>query len=334
MKDYNVHINADIAQGIKRRDFLRLTGLAASGIALSPWALGASSPVSTSTDWPEAAYNYITPIFLLHSTGRLALGSAFIHAGLKHSMSTDILTIVPGNSYRLGALVPFTRKELIPNLEKLKTAMHAGKSDQSMAQKLALILGAFCHQSAMEQLKTVNPFDAKSPSGNLECRVYQDAAVINHNYSKRKPMGEKETRELQSLFRQMSPRTFTRFHTIMPDDVDGAAWIMNTAKWRTQSDAYFGELASAIAQPDATKVKKYITDPNFLNGADTILKRVSSFAKVSEINPTQANGLVESGMKGSAMARALASAYHAVITINDFFGGTVQLSELESKLKL
>ncbi|MGF1637234.1 MAG: hypothetical protein ACFCUU_09185, partial [Cyclobacteriaceae bacterium] len=192
----------------------------------------------------------------------------------------------------------------------------------------------FCHQSAMEHLKDVNQFDAKSPSGNLECKVYQDATVINSNYSKRKPMGEKQAKDLQSLFREMPPRTFTRFHTMMPDDSDGAAWIMNTAKWRTQTDAYFGELAMAIAQPDAAKTKKYITDPNFLNGADTILKRVSSFAKVSEINPTQANGLVESGMKGSAMAKALASAYHTMIVVNDYFGGNVQLSELERTLKL
>lgn len=317
----------------RRRDFIKSSSLLVSAMAINPWAFGNSTSGKIDSAWPMMALNYLTPMFLLQSTGRLARGSAFLHSGVKHCVTTDLRTIVPGNSFHLGGLVPFTGMALLPSLEKIKTNMNLGKLDQAASQKLALIIGAICYQSAMKHLESISRFDDKCLSGNPECQVYQDAMVLRSYYSKGKPIDRQNQEDTKSLIGQMIPRTLIRFHTVMPDDANGSAWVMNTAKWRMQSDAYFGELATAIATPDSSKIKKYIADTRFLDGNDLILKRVSAFSKVSEITPDQANHLIDQGLKGSVLAKSLANAYRSIIALNDYIGGTIQRSELENKLK-
>ncbi len=319
--------------GIKRRDFMKSSAMLVSGMALAPWAMGYSKADETDSAWPKTAYNYITPLFLLQSTSRLVRGSAFVHAGIKHCVTTDVRSIVPGNSFLMGGLVPFSGVALLPSLEKLKTDINLGKLDQTASQMLALIMGALCYQSVMKPLEKINQFEEHSLSGNPECQVFQDAIVIRSYFSKGIPLGKENLEEIKSLIGQMIPRTFIRFHTVMPDDADGLAWVMNTAKWRMQSDAYFGELVAAIASPDSTKIKRYIEDTSFMDGNDLILKRVSAFAKVSEIIPEQANHIVDQGLNGCVLAKSLANAYRSIIAVNDYIGGKIQLSALENKLK-
>ncbi|NJN26612.1 MAG: twin-arginine translocation signal domain-containing protein [Cyclobacteriaceae bacterium] len=320
------------SSSVNRRDFLKSSGLLAAGMSLAPWSFGSTHQGMIDAAWPETGYNYLTPLFLLHSTGRLALGSAFIHSGIKHALTTDVRSIVPGNSFHLGALVPFAGVELLPALDKIKTDMNLGKLDQANTQKLALIIGAISHQSAMKHLENINSFDEKGISGNPECQVYQDAKVIRSYYSKGKTLDTKNQEDIKSLIGQMIPRTFIRFHTVMPDDADGAAWVMNTAKWRKQSDDYFGELARAIATPDSNKTRKYIENTHFMDGNDLILKRVSAFAKISEVSPEQAIQLMDPKSNGSVLASSLANAYRSVIAVNNYIAGTLQRSELENAL--
>ena len=329
---YYIETRAVNNSTFRRRDFIKSSALLVSAMAINPWTYGNSTSRNIDSVWPETALNYLTPMFILQSTGRLARGSAFFHAGIKHSITTDVRSIVPGNSFHMGGLVPFSGLALLPALVKIKSDLNHGKLDQATSQKLALIIGALCYQSAMKQLESINRFDDKCLSGNPECQVYQDAMVLRSYYSKGKPMGVQNQEEIKSLIGQMIPRTFVRFHTVMPDDDDGAAWVMNTSKWRKQTEAWLGELAAAIAAPDSSKTRKYIEDTKFIDGNDLILKRISAFSKVSEINPEQANHLVEQGLKGSILSKSLARSYRSVMAVNDYIAGVILMSELESKL--
>ncbi len=334
MKNNYIHtsVASKLDAGYDRREFIKLSGILASVLMVSPMAFGKSHTFIQETDWPMAAQNYITPLFILDAIATLGNGSGFIQAGIKHAISPDITFIVPGNAFRLGAVVPYGKKEILQSLDKIKLTWAGGVQDQKTAQKLGLLAGALCYQSAMEALDKANRFSELSPSGNPENKVYQDAAVIRSYLTKGKPMGRKEQDDLKSLFREMVPRTFIRFHTIMPDDADGAAWVMNTARWRKQSDLYFEELSRAIARPEDVKVKKYLTDTNFIDGNDLMVKKISPFAKISEMNLKDARALVNSAENGSVLAKALAAGFNTLLDMNDFMTGGISLDKWISKI--
>ncbi len=334
MKNNHIHISAasQSGTGFDRREFIKLSGILASGLLVSPMAFGKSHSYTQETDWPLASQNYITPVFILDAMTRLGIGSGFIQAGIKHCITPDITFIVPGNAFRLGALVPYGKKEILQALDKIKLTWGTGVQDQKTAQKLGLLAGALCYQSSMDALDKANKFTELSPSGNPENKIYQDAAVIRSYLTKGKPMAKKEQSDLKSLFREMVPRTFIRFHTVMPDDADGAGWVMKTAHWRKQSDLYFGELSRAIAQPDDAKVKKYLMDTDFMDGNDLMVKKISPFAKISDMNIKDARSLVNSTEEGSVLAKALAAGFNTLIDLNDFMAGGISLDKWISKI--
>lgn len=326
-RSVNIQSNSTSTFSSERRDFLKSSTLLVSAMILSSWSFVNSATPQTKATWPEMAYNFFTPLFVLQNTGRLALGSAFIHGGLKHCLTTDVRSILPGNSFMMGALMPFKGEDLLPVLETLKSDFNQGSMDQAMAQKMALIIGALCYQSAIKPLK-----NSQSGAGNPECQVYQDAEVIRNYFSKGVPFEQKDQANIKKLIGEMVPRTFIRFHTVMPDDDDGAAWVLNTARWREQTEGYIGELSGALVAPDPEKRKKYIQDLGFMSANDLILKKISVFAKVSEISRQQAERLVTTGQVGSVLARSVAASYGMVMDVNDYIGGKILRSELKSKI--
>ncbi|WP_114750135.1 hypothetical protein [Pleomorphovibrio marinus] len=315
---------------LKRREFMKLSALLASAFMLPPFAFGKSQ--LPNENWPDTSHNYLTPLVLMDCVSRLGLGSGFIQASLKHCISPDIRFIVPGNSFRLGGLVPYGLEEILSSLEKTKEKWNSGAQSQMDAQRMALMAGALCHQAVTKELQKANTFDQKSPSGNLENKIYQDGTVIREYLTSGKEMDKADQEALHSLFREMLPRTFVRFHTIMPDDEDGAGWVNKTAKWREQTDTYFGELAKAIAQPDPSKQEKYINSPNFIDGKEPIVQRVSYFSKISELSPKEAERLIEGSKDGSAFGSALAMGYSTLKEMNAYLSGGQSLEKWMSKL--
>ncbi len=319
-------------EGIGRREFVQLAALVSAGAFMPFTALGQQRHGSGSNDsqavLPPAAHSYLTPVFLLGQASRLALGCGFFHPGLKHCLTADIRQIVPGNAFRVGAVVPFRKDKLLPVFVKL---WKSPKHDQALSQKLAITAGGLACQAAEAELEKAGNASETGASGIAEHKIYQDAALVRAYLTKGKNLAEADALALESLFRQMLPRTFTRFHTLMPDS-NGAAWIANSAAWRRQADLYFGELARAIAVPEPAKIEKHLTATGFFNGSDTILKETSTFTKISMLDKKNAHALADSGKQGSVCAKALAAAFHTLMALDRFAQGEIGPQDLDAAL--
>ena len=313
-----------------RRDFIKASGLIASGLMFGQMAW-ARQPKAT-TFAQIAASQYYTPVFVMDKAAHLSLGSSFTQAGLKHCLTSDIHTILPGNAFRLGSVMPFDRKQLMPSLEKLKKNWNAGLQNQKSAQQLALLAGALCYQSAMPIIENAGAGTKSGTSEYAENQIYQDATLIRNYLSKGEVGGPQDSEAIHNLFRQMLTRTFIRFHTLKPDEADGGAWVMNMANWRKHTDEYYRQLAEAIAQPDPPKVKRHISDTRFFDGNDKILKKVSTFNRVSRISREEADELIKSAEDGSVCAKALATGYQTLIALNDYMSERISGNEMSSIL--
>jgi len=328
MKSKTIHHTTQENSGLNRRDFLKASGLVASGLMFTQLAWARQPQAFTFAQ--ISASQYYTPIFFMDQAARLSLGSSFMQAGLKHCLNSEIHTILPGNAFRLGSVMPFDKKELMPALDKLKTNWYAGQQDQETAQRLALLAGALCYQSAIQKIKQDDSSTNVDASDHAEKKIYQDATLIGSYLSKGTVAGEQASESIHSLFRQMLTRTFIRFHTLKPDEADGGAWVLSMAQWRKHMDEYYRQLAEAIAQPKASKMKRYISDPRFFDGNDTILKQVSPFERVANISRKEADELIRSAADGSACAKALAGGYKSLIALNDYMAEKISRDEMSS----
>ena len=310
---------------LNRRDFLKTSGLMASGLMFSQLAWARQPPAISFAQ--IAASQYYTPIFVMDQASHLSRGSSFLQAGLKHCLHSDIYTILPGNAFRLGSAMPFDKKELMPSLEKLKSSWNAGMQDQGTAQRLALLAGALCYKTAMPEI------DQARETDNAENKIYQDAILIKSYLSKGEVYGPQDSEAIHNMFRQMLTRTFIRFHTLRPDEADGGAWVMNMANWRKHTDDYYRQLAEAIAQPNPAKLKQYINETHFFDGNDTILKKVSTFNRVARISREEADELISSAADASACAKALAAGYQTLIALNDYMSEKISSEEMSSVME-
>ena len=309
---------------------MKISALLASSMMLPN--MGLANSHASKEDWPLTAHNYLTPFLLMDCVSRLGQGSGFVQASLKHCISPDIRFIVPGNAFRLGGLVPFSQEKIMNALETFKGDWNSGQQHQAKAQQLALLAGALCHGAILGELKKADSFQQKSPSGNMEHRIYQDGTVIREYLTTGNPMDAEEEKDLKGLFREMIPRTFIRFHTIMPDDDDASGWVRQTAEWRGQTDLYFGELAAAIANPRADLLEKYIDNPTFFIGTEPIVQRVSYFAKISELNSKEADRLISGSEGGSVFGRALARGYEMLKELNDYLSDRQTMENWRAKV--
>ncbi len=103
-------------------------------------------------------------------------------------MSSDIHAILPGNAFRMGAVMPFNKKELLSLFTKLREQWNSGKQDQATVQRLAVLGGAITYQGIMKEIDKANTIKQTASSGNPEQQIYQDATLISNYLSK----GEKE----------------------------------------------------------------------------------------------------------------------------------------------
>lgn len=326
-----------------RRDFLKTSGLLSAGLLFSPYAVSgatASSGISNGITFPKDASLHLTPFWILHSSSKLAVASEFIDSGFKHCMRQDVDTAktLAGNHFRLGMWMSYGKSELLDSLEKARNSNHL---DFEMSRRLSLVSGALANRAAMNDMNmNVTPLDETSDSESVrEERVYQDATILRTYLDKGKIYQTGDEVVLKRYFQNMVPRTLLRFHTLRPDvyewpDINaGMEWVINMASWRNKVDAYFTDLGNAVAHPDSGKVQKYITDPNFFEKTDSLLVKVSTFARVRDIDRNGAEEAVENGRGGSACAKGISAAYEAIISINDYLAGTIDKQQLSNRLR-
>ncbi|MCM5663178.1 hypothetical protein [Galbibacter mesophilus] len=300
-----------------RRAFLKTGAIATSGMLLPRfmWASGAfdTSVVSSSSGI------YVTPTILLHKTAVLVAGSDFIGSDIQRALASDINNLAPGNAFFSGLHMPFSQKDKLAALQRLKEKVTLGTMSKQESERLAVILGGLAGTAALDVLKE---------EGSQEQQIAHDAALLDIFYSKGKKASSKDDEEVASLFKEITPRTFTRFHTIKPDEKLGPEWVLRMQSYRESTDEYYNSLAKKFVEFNGN-LNAYPSP--FITPGDTILVKVSTLSDIDEIDRKEANGLVQNNT--SIAGKALAKSYNAIIGVNDFWRGALTIDELEMKLK-
>lgn len=315
-----------------RRVFLEWSAMLGAGMLLPSFASGAEGKSSGQANPTLSADHYLTPVWLLHSVSRLAVGSRFMHSSLKQVLNPDIRQIAPGNAFLTASAMPFTLEALAEELEKRLNTWKTGPQHFSEARQLAVLTGAIVYRKMQPYLERAHFPEEKAASGVAESQIYQDAFLIRTWLTTSDSFTNESARELHSLFRQMIPRAFTRFHTLMPDEGDGAGWISRIAKWRKQTDLYLSELAAAVAQPDEEKIKRYVEGPGFSKAGEWLLVQVGPFNNIRQIDRSQVDAMLQDAKGGSLCAQSLAAGYGAVIAVSDYLSGQINPAQLKESI--
>ncbi len=314
-----------------RRSFLELSATIGAGLLLPPLAFGQEGRSGQNTSAPQAS-QYLSPVWLLHSVSRLSVGSRFVNASLKYVLSPDIRQLAPGNAYLTGAAMPFGLEDLAEELQRRVEAWKTGAQHYAEAQQLAVLIGAIVFRKMQPHLKQAYFPGEAGASGVPACQVYQDAFLLRTWLTKNQPFDRQSASQLHSLFRQMLPRAFTRFHTLMPDEGDGAAWVMNLARWRQQTDRYFGELSAALAEPVPEKAKRYVHGPDFYREGEWLMVQASPFNNVRQIGRETAGAMLQEARTGSICAGSVAAGYATVIAVSDYLSGKTEASAMREAI--
>ena len=300
-----------------RREFLKMSGLLAAGLALLPsWSLAQPARLG------QAAPGLAT-LFWQAKAAELARGSTFLPASLRYCLATDIRQVLPGNAYLMGGTMPFAPPALLDPLLAQVETWRAGTQDQAAATRLALLAGALVHAGIDQALAPALPVSWDATE-RAEAQVYQAATLLRHYLTKGQPLGAEDAAALHGLWMEMVPRTLIRFHTIMPDEAAGAAWVPRMADWRARFFQHSQALAQAVAQPQGGKQRRYVEETRFFAGQDAILQRVSAFERVALIDQAEADSLLALPAGTSHSARALATGYGFLITLGAVIAGTAK----------
>lgn len=339
MKNFNER--SETTETVDRREFMKASGILAAGLIMAPHLFAKNFNNNPSgISFSKAP---IVPLFVLSICERLGTGSEFIGADLKHCLTSDSNHITAGNAFYMGPTVPFGTTELIQALENIKTKMDVNPLDFGLSQRLAVISGALIFQSTKNLLDVDS---AVKPGANLpfsEEQIYRDATVLRTFFNKGNPFSSEDAEKIESLFHEIVPRIFIRFHTLMPDDYgwpddidfmlqNGAEWIVNMQKWREQTGNYFSSLANAIANPDKVKVQEYIRHTNFFDKRDSMLVRISPRNRIANTNREGALNLIDQAHSESKCSQAIASGYQTLISINDYITGQINIEEIAENL--
>jgi hypothetical protein len=318
-----------------RREFLKKSSLA--GMLLSFSGLGLASANSLlSPPLPPAfmgsGFN-IYSFALIDDCARLAMHSDKVSPVLKKSLPFDFNVgkpgsnkPYPGSTARLASIMPFSREDyvsLLANAREKKNALDDFGDDR---QKLAFALGWVMSHAGNKHL---GQFKKNADQPFSESDLYLDAAILRDKSAGQAATAKAE--DLESLFKQMTPRVLTRFHTFIPDMADGPGWVLRIAEWRENLNQYYTNLAAAYAKPDAAKMKQYVTGPGVYSPADEVIKLARSLQR----NKTGGTGNVEQATSAKAKshyARAVAEGYRHLKTASDFFEGKITEKQLMASL--
>lgn len=330
------------AQGLARRDFLKLSGLFSAGMALSGPAWSMFNKEVSILAAKEISFLSLTPFILMRKASGLALGNAELSSDFHLILDQDIFHMAPGNSFYMGMNLPFDTEEVVAGLEPLMRKKAEGALVFENAQRLAILTGALTHRAIDRELKKAKE-NLNNGISAQETQVYQDAALLRDYYFKGKESSD--TASLSSLFKEMVPRTLIRFHTIMPDERMGMDWVLAMQDWRKFTDNYYNELASAILKPDEQKYDTIIRQSNFYDPSEPVMVDSSTFNRLSaaygddsavlvDLKDGLTNDIIQSKLAEgkSVVARAVLAGYLALLSIDDFWKGKSSGDQLVERL--
>lgn len=257
--------------------------------------------------------------------------------------------------YDSGLLASTSRDILfwaIPILEKYRTDVPSKPDDETL-MKLAAALGWLTHRGADLAVKPIlKLFDSDKSVrfNNTECSVYFDAEVYRQVYQS----GKKTTRSMYNL---ITPFSFTKhfnlantsnaqpaeaieqilsFYMIVDwtmlspfvtTEKDCDTWLKKMQKQLHDYHEDYRMYVEAVQNPVEERTKAYLTDKNYYNANDGIIKTVRSITDIETTQELPGN-LFEESDKLSVYARALLKAYKYTTAGIRFYQNEISKKEL------
>jgi hypothetical protein len=228
-------------------------------------------------------------------------------------------------------MAPMGVDDAVDLLGRIRQRWEGREDGDRTEEKLALVLGWMAHRAAREHLRPLHAELEPSQPGLYpsEATLYHDAAVLRHR-SGRSANGDngQPVDPIAQLFREMGPRILIRFHTFIPDYDDGSGWVERMAAWRHEKESLLHRLAQAYQAPGAEKLRQYVTEPNFYNENDAII-RVAHALQRGEEPPLRAEQAAAAATSDQSLyAQALIQGYHYLQEASGYWRGDLSQEAL------
>jgi hypothetical protein len=278
----------------------------------------------------------LTSIAIADDCIRLARHAEGIDSTIKDVLRSNVDQELPGNVALLGGMAPMGADDAVDLLERIRQRWEGREDGDRTEEKLALVLGWMAHRAARVHLRPLHAELEPSQPGLYpsEVTLYHDAAVLRHRSGRVENAGAPSSVDsLAQLFREMGPRILIRFHTFIPDYDDGSGWVERMATWRHEKESLLQRLAQAYQAPDADKLRQYVTEPNFYDENDAVIRAAHALQRGEEppLRAEQADAAATSDQ--SLYAQALIQGYHYLQEASDYWRGVSSKEALLDRLR-
>jgi hypothetical protein len=219
-----------------------------------------------------------------------------------------------------------------------------------LAPKLAFVLGWLCHRAADRQMKPVfhraDPDCAEDPT---DCSVYHDVFIFREVYAGggQGPYdprtlqtrlewpggdGSRSAGDVEAFVRVALQRALLALHTFIPESNDIDAWLERLIGLRQRFDVDLSRYAEALAHPDPGKVRRFLTETNFYDAGDPIIRLARSLQQGQSDPAIALEGALSEARAGSEYAQALGKGYAYLNAASDFFRQRIGRDALRDRL--
>lgn len=140
--------------------------------------------------------------------------------------------------------------------------------------------------------------------------------------------------ELASLFTALGQRLLVRLHTFEPDAEDVDNWLARLIAWKEQQQRLFLRYAKVCHSPEPDKVRQFVTQMNFFDCSDPLIRIARSLRRGSLPLASQVEPALEAASGQSQYAQAIQRGYTHLQAVGKFFAGILDLTKLKLQLGL
>jgi len=286
----------------------------------------------------------ITHTAIVDDCARLALASSKVCEAFKKAL-TDHLDMA-----RLGGITRHGDRHNVALLASFREQWPPADENDTVPRKLAFVLGWLSHRAADRTMKKVfRDLDGDCAESPRDCSVYNDACVLREVYGGGDPFsyvaneaglkdhpGARGTNvaEAEDLFCAMWRRMLVRMHTFIPDDADAEAWLEKVAQTQQRLYVDLKRYAAAYASPDPDKWKRFITDANFYDKDDAIVRVARSLQNGESRSSADVDAAMDDPGNESRYAYMLKRAFGYCLAASAWFEKKITEDEVNQRLEI
>lgn len=195
--------------------------------------------------------------------------------------------------------------------------------------------------------REVEPDRTEKPS---ECSIYHEAFVYHEAFQSRQvnpyhtALFEEALDSLpasacldvaatEEVLRVLMQRALIEMHTFIPDAEDVEGWLNLLYARQQRFYVDLDRYAAAIANPDPEKVKRFITDVNFYDRADPIIRGARAIQQGEAVSAADVREAAQAPAS-SHYAQALQLGYDYLAAASDYFTGASDREMLYQRLNI